>query len=289
MKTNKATTLYSSYDSSSTTGSGTQTALSSSQYMTWRANKGNYYYVRLYNETSNGYTEGASGYVLKSACRTTYLGDTTSGLGRPWSNPYKSIYYGAKYIARSFTTQTSGYLQKFNVNPASSTLYSNEYMKNVAAAASEAETTYKGYSNAGILSVIKTFVIPVFNNMPDDTTTTSVTVDRVTGLTATSGNNYVKLSWTALSNVSGYYVYMYDTTAKKYKFYKNVSSSSLKISGLKSNKKYKFKVKAYYDYNGTRYKGKKSAAVSIKTKNKVVTVKSAKSSKTRKITVKWKK
>lgn len=34
------------------------------QYMTWRANKGDYYYVRLYNETAKGYEEGASGYVF---------------------------------------------------------------------------------------------------------------------------------------------------------------------------------------------------------------------------------
>lgn len=100
--------------------------------MTWRANKGNYYYyVRLYNETSSGYQEGASGYVAKSDCRKTYLGDTSNGYGRPWSNPYKAIYYGTKYVANSFKTQNSGYLQKFNVSPSSQNKYTNEYMKNV--------------------------------------------------------------------------------------------------------------------------------------------------------------
>ena len=101
--------------------------------MTWRANKGDYYYVRLYNETAKGYEEGASGYVLVRDCRTTYMGNTVSGYGRPWTNPYKAIYYGTKYVANSFKSQNTGYLQKFNVSPTSSNKYSNEYMKNVQA------------------------------------------------------------------------------------------------------------------------------------------------------------
>lgn len=87
--------------------------------------------------------------------------------GRPWTDPDKSIFYGARYIAANFSTQTSGYLQKFNVNPASSELYGHEYMANVAAASSEAYSTYIAYKNANILTSTKTFQIPVFNNMPD--------------------------------------------------------------------------------------------------------------------------
>ncbi|MDD6729078.1 MAG: hypothetical protein PUE08_07670 [Eubacteriales bacterium] len=371
LKTNKKTTLYSEYDSTTGQAGGTKTALSSSQYMTWRANKGNYYYVRLYTESNGKYIEGASGYVLKADCRTTYLGDTTSGLGRPWSNPYKAIYYGAKYIARSFTTQTSGYLQKFNVNPASSTLYTNEYMKNVAAASSEALTTYNGYSKAGILGVTKTFVIPVFNNMPSDytvsglsaycsidgyaslswngiygasyqvqvlsngswvdcaytstpsavvygivpgqtysfrvravaqengktvygnysnTVSASCSVGKVTGVKATSGNNYVTLTWQPIPGASGYSIYLYNPTTKKYKYKKNVNGSNtitFKYTGLKFNNSYKFKVRAYKTLNGVKYNGICSDGVSIKTKNNVVNLKSAKSSKTKKITVKW--
>ena len=136
--------------------------------MTWRANKGNYYYVRLYNETSSGYQEGASGYVAKSDCRTSYLGDTSNGYGRPWSNPYKAIYYGTKYVANSFKTQNSGYLQKFNVSPSSQNKYTNEYMKNVQGAASEAVMAYNGYEKAGILSMTRTFYIPIYQNMKDE-------------------------------------------------------------------------------------------------------------------------
>lgn len=374
LKTNKSTTLYSAYDSASGTVSGTATSISANQYMTWRANYGNYYYVRLYTESNGKYTEGASGYVLKSDCRTTYLGDTASGLGRPWTNPYKAIYYGARYIAGSFTTQTSGYLQKFNVNPASSALYTNEYMKNVAAASSEALTTYNGYSNANILGITKKFVIPVFKNMPDEINVTGLTaslnddgsavlswnqtagaggyqvqqevngqwidagtvnvnsivvynlapkktykfrvrayvfdgatvkygsysselsvstsVDKVSGVKASSGNDYITLNWNTAKNATGYYIYIYSTARKTYRIYKTVnggSTSSVKLTGLKPNKSYKFKVKAFRAYNGKVYKASASSAVTIKTKNNVVTLSSAKSSKTKRISVKWKK
>ena len=79
---------------------------------------------------------------------------------RPWTNPFISIYNGAKYIANNFSkTQNTGYLQKFNVNPASSNMYGHEYMANVQAAASEALNTYNAYSSAGLLSTEKTFLI----------------------------------------------------------------------------------------------------------------------------------
>jgi hypothetical protein len=103
-----------------------------------------------------------TGYVLKSSLNpsTTY--------GRPWDNPYKSIYYGAQYIYSSFSKyQYTGYLQKFNVNKESGSLYSHEYMANVRAAASESKHTYEAYVDAGIISSAKTFVIPVFKNMPN--------------------------------------------------------------------------------------------------------------------------
>ncbi|MGN1328785.1 MAG: fibronectin type III domain-containing protein [Eubacterium sp.] len=374
LKLNNNSVLYSDYDSATGAVGGTETPIKAGQYMTWRANKGNYYYVRLYTEANGKYVEGNSGYVLKSDCRTTYLGDTNSGIGRPWTNPYKSIYYGAKYIARSFKTQTSGYLQKFNVNPASSNLYSNEYMKNVAAASSEAVTTYNGYAKANILGITKKFVIPVFNNMPEEiivtgfnlsslgdsyatlswnstygatsyqvqmlsngqwidysfvteptvtvyglipgqeykfrvraivqndveikygTYTDEISVStvpaKVTGVYATAGNDYVTLNWTPQQNVSGYSVYIYSTAKKKYRYYKNIDgagTASIKLTGLKPNKTYKFKVLSYYLYNGEKYKGLRSDAVSIKTKNNVVSLSSAKSSKAKRITVKWKK
>ena len=90
----------------------------------------------------------------------------TDTYNRPWTDPYKSIYYGAKWIYNNFKDQFTGYLQKFNVNPDSGQLYSHEYMANVQAAASEAASAYKAYKEAGILDDEIVFSIPVFKNMP---------------------------------------------------------------------------------------------------------------------------
>ncbi len=169
LKLKNNSTMYSTY--SNGVASGTKTSLKSGQYMTWISTHGDYFYVRLYTEnSSNSYTAGKTGYVLRSDIRTDYVGSGSSGWGRPWSNPYKSIYWGAKYIAKNFSSQNTGYLQKFNVSPKSSYKYSNEYMANVAAAAAESKTTYNAYKSAGILSLTKKFEIPVFNNMPASTT-----------------------------------------------------------------------------------------------------------------------
>lgn len=404
LKLNKNSTLYSSYDSSAKKTGGTKTSIKSGQYMTWRANCGNYFHVRLYNE-GNGYTEGKNGYVLKSDVRTTYIGDTGSGWGRPWYSPHLSILYGAKYIAQDFKTQNTGYLQKFNVTPKANTLYTHEYMANVAAAAAESSTTYNAYKNANILDVTKTFYIPVYNNMPNDNTSDNSTttnknnttttnknnttsannpsVGNVTGLKvksadlksitlswnsvkgvtgyrvelykngkysyygkttkttytvsglasckgykirvkaykAVSGKNYfcknwaevsyatratrvskfratgsnnsaIYLAWNKKSGATGYNVYKYDKSKKKYLLYKTVKGSNnttLKVSGLKNNTKYQFKIYAYLTYNGKTYNGYCSNAISYSTKYNMVTINKVSSSKSKQITVKWNK
>lgn len=379
LKLNKDSVLY-SYNPDTATdeekAAGTVIPITKGQYMTWRADyNGNYYKVRLYAEINGSYVEGATGYVLKTDCRNDYISDTASGWGRPWTNPYKAIYYGAKYIAKSFGTQNTNYLQKFNVNPASSSLYTNEYMRNVAGASSEAVSTYNGYNSAGILDITKTFVIPVFNGMPESIDVTGATVvdfgtdsvalswnplstadgyeieindngvwrycvtvgttyayisslapsgdytfrvrafrydgaDVSFGLysnevqaytkpvamqapAATSTSNSVTLKWTPQNKASGYSVYIYKSANNKYVYYKDVaggSTSSVTLSGLSADKNYKFKILAYKNINGVKYKGTRSSAVSITTKKKnQVQLSSLKSSKAKKLTVKWKK
>lgn len=378
LKTNSTATLYSEYDKPTATAKGTKTTLSSGQYLTWMGNYGSYYRVRLYYE-GNGYTEGKNGYILKSNCRTTYIGNTSTGWGRPWTNPYKSIYYGAKYIAQNYKDQNSGYLQKFNVNPNSDYLYSHEYMANVSAAVSESQTTYAAYKKANILSVTKKFVIPVFNNMPNDTVpdisvnkisglkatgsdSVSVTIEwdkvsgadgynvqvyrggkwtdystvtanslritglgslciykfrvrafinnagiksygsysseitkatrgKITGFKGTGANNSVTLTWDKNKKATGYRIYKY-SPSKGYVLYKEIksgSTTSITIPNLKGNTNYKFKMYGFRDYGGSRYTTFSTSEITVKTKNNAVTLNSAKSNATKKITVKWSK
>lgn len=138
--------------------------LEEGQRMTYIKTVGDSYYVRLYEELGNGkYSEdGEVGYIPKADANTAYF-----NTGRPWTSPYKAIYYGAKYIASGYLTyQYTMYLQKFNVNPASNNMFNHEYMTNVSGAYQEAVHLYNGYNRAGTLGDAHTFYIPVFNNMP---------------------------------------------------------------------------------------------------------------------------
>ncbi len=281
LKLNKKTTLYSSYNSKTNKPGGTKTSLKAGQYLTYKGSYGNYYHVRLYTENgNNSYSEGKSGFLLKSACRTTYTGTGASGWGRPWTNPYKAIFYGSKYISQNYQTQNTGYLQKFNVSPEANTLYTHEYMANVAAAAAESATTYSAYKNAGILGVTKTFLIPVFNNMPSSTKvtlnapSTATTMPAATptnnlpclsGLKATgSTTQSVDLTWNKISGVTGYMVDIYKNG--KYVRYASTSGNKITVKKLSNATAYKFRVKAYKKSNGTTYYGKYWKGIEYATK-----------------------
>lgn len=261
LRTNKITTMYSTYKDEKV--SGTKTNLQANQYMTWRANAGDYYYVRLYDV--NTLNEGASGYVAKSDIRTTYTGGSASpGWGRPWYTPYLSIYYGANYISQNFKDQFTGYLQKFNVNMNSSEPYGHEYMANVAAAAAESATTYQAYKNANILGVTKTFSIPVFNKMPND----SVDVDKVQNLTSTGADSAsVTLKWNEVDGAQAYQVQVY--RAGGWSTFGTTTETSLRVNTLSELCIYHFRVRAYRNYGGTTYYGEYSDKITRAARGKI--------------------
>jgi len=91
---------------------------------------------------------------------------------RPWNSIYKSIIGGSNFIANAYINkgQNTLYLQKFNVNPnADYSLHTHQYMTNIEAPRSEASISYSTYNNYGVFNQALSFVIPVFNNMPDKT------------------------------------------------------------------------------------------------------------------------
>lgn len=149
--------------------------------------------------------------------------------GRPWNNPYQSIYYGAQWIYNSFVdTQYTGYLQKFNVNPESDTLYEYEYMANVRAAASESYYTYSAYKANGTLESRKVFSIPVFVNMPyADYSKEDIFRNTVPEMSIVSNtNDTVTVQWTAVDGAEGYEIYKYDETTNEYYYLDKVTSTS---------------------------------------------------------------
>ena len=159
----------------------TNITIPAGQRMTYIRDSGNQYVVRLYTEQGSGKyapttqvkfgtqtataSSGIIGYINKTDVDTTYFGN----YGRPWTNPYDSIVYGAKYIADNYLSeQFTLYFQKFNVNTTSTKQFTHEYMTNISGAADEAKILYNGYKNAGLLESPHTFYIPVYLNIPDD-------------------------------------------------------------------------------------------------------------------------
>ena len=239
MKAAKSISMYKSAD----TSSSKLVTIPSNNEVYYISTSGDFYRV----STIVGGTT-YKGYVKKSdiSAYTSY--------GRPWTNPYKTIYYGAQYIYDSFSeTQYTGYLQKFNVNPESDTLYGHEYMANVRAAAAEAKKTYNAYVSAGILENKKVFSIPVFKNMPGADTTkkeafkSSKPAVTVPAYTATS----ITLEWTSIENAEKYQVYKYNEETAKYERVKTTSATTYTDSSLSKGDFPKYKVRAYYaDDNG---------------------------------------
>lgn len=265
LKANKDTVLY---DGTNATASPIVT-VSNGQRMTYVKEDGEYYRVTLYNELGNGkYEDKETGYILKSDVNTTYMGN----YGRPWTDPNKAIYYGAKYIANGYLTyQYTMYLQKFNVNAQSGNLYRHEYMTNVSGAASEGYHLYSGYSNAGLLNSAHTFYIPVFNNMPNDNSNITTTVPttttknytpakvKLTSLTALKGHK-IKAKWNKCStSATGYQIYW----AKDKKFKKVVAKTTTKGrskvtytgKNFTKGRKYYVRIRAYKKAGGKTYYG----------------------------------
>lgn len=252
LRTTKSTTLYSTYDSKTKKVGGTETSVASGHYMSYISKAGGYYKVRLYTSSGTKFTAGKEGYIPISDLRTTYF-----NYGRPWTNPYKSIYNGATYIANSFSKyQNTGYLQKFNVNSASGSLYSHEYMANVQAAAAESVKTYNAYKSSGILSSAKVFYIPVFKNMPNESDSsvndsdtsndsTSTTSTKVDGLTLTKRTTTsLSYKWNSVKGATKYYIHI-TNVARGTTFNKTVTTDSADLNGLTEGNSYKVKVRAY--------------------------------------------
>lgn len=94
-----------------------------------------------------------------------------SSYGRPWTTPGKSIIGGAQYIGEKYINcgQNTIYYQRFNVNSNSKySLYTHQYMTNIYGAVNEAKYTYEAYSSLGIIAQEKTFIIPIYDGMPDE-------------------------------------------------------------------------------------------------------------------------
>lgn len=84
-------------------------------------------------------------------------------------------------------------------------------------------------------------------------------------LTATATKASVTLKWSKVAGADGYRVYKYNSSTKKYESVKNVTATSVKLTGLKSGTTYKFRVRAYKKDGDTIY-GEYSSVKQVTTK-----------------------
>ena len=86
-----------------------------------------------------------------------------------WFSKAESIIGGAKFVAKSYIAigQNTLYFQKFNV--VTDNLYNHQYMQNILAAQNEGTTLRKTYAEMDEnFSSTYSFLIPVYENMPDE-------------------------------------------------------------------------------------------------------------------------
>ena len=87
-----------------------------------------------------------------------------------WTSMESSISGGIKILATNYIArgQNTLYLQKFDVENSDGSMYSHQYMQNIMAAQSEGATLRKLLLDMNALENEYTFIIPVYENMPQN-------------------------------------------------------------------------------------------------------------------------
>lgn len=143
-------------------------------------------YKGIYNFYNIGASDGTNAVAngLKWA-------STGTSYQRPWNTPAKSIVGGATYIGEKYINlgQDTTYFQRFNVvGNTSHPIYTHQYMTSIYGCASEAASTMTAYTSLGITGRSKTFIIPVYNNMPEETTVITLGSNSKSGVVNTNVN-----------------------------------------------------------------------------------------------------
>lgn len=118
------------------------------------------------------------------------------------------------------------------------------------------------------------------------------TVGAINPRVSAYANNFVTLTWNKQTAANGYEVFKYDASSKKYVLYKNITNpntNTCKVTGLASNKKYSFKVRAYQIDDSEKTYAPFGAVVSQYTSIAKPKLNSAKSTSKKKIKASWSK
>ena len=182
-------------------------------------------YSGIYNPYNIGATSGTNP-VYNGLYWATGSGYQLTSYSRPWDSMDKAIRGGAKWIGENYINvgQNTIYFKKWdvvaNVNSSSGTNYTHQYQTNIQAPMSEANSVYKSYNDSKILNSSFVFYIPVYNNMPSNTSLPK------TG----NPNNYLK----SLS-INGIEVSNFDGGNTSYNYYVSSNTNSVTISSTLVN------------------------------------------------------
>ncbi len=106
----------------------------------------------------------------------------------------------------------------------------------------------------------------VFSKNYSNTVKIVLAPDKVTGLSATkvTGTD-ITLKWNKSRGATGYVVYLYDNSAKKYVKLGTTANSTITVAQLQSGESYTFAIRAYKKSGATRY-SPYSSKLTVKTK-----------------------
>lgn len=130
-----------------------------------------------YNGYYNFFNIGASGtgmfYIYLNGMKKAKTGTPEMasewGGSAAWNTREKAIYGGVYVIKTNYIDyyQSTPYLQKFCVDPRSPSPFAHQYMQNVSGALTEGRNSYRSYKEAGLLESELTFLIPVYEGLPE--------------------------------------------------------------------------------------------------------------------------
>lgn len=145
----------------------------------------------LINAPTSGYTEkqllsynGLYNYFNIGAAGTGYFAIYLGGMneakngtpekaaewgGPSWNTRWKSLYGGAYKATNTYIKdyQNTPYFQKFNVDPRSSRNFWGQYMQSIHGSTGVATTFYNSFKENKMLDLPYTFLIPVYEGMPE--------------------------------------------------------------------------------------------------------------------------
>lgn len=147
--------------------------------------------------------------------------------------------------------------------------------------------SYSNNKNAGIASVV---ITGIGRNTGTKTIKFTILPTGISGISsAGQTRSSVTIKWNKASGgVSGYQVYKYNSTKKKYEYVANITSgNTVKYTNknVSAGRTYKFYVKAYKKVGTTRYYGANSKVITVCTQTNAPKVKLSTSK--RKVKVKW--